>query len=91
LATAASLKLWAEEMGRDWLGLSSVPLNSSSSQCRLRVLFASGGAVGEEDWTGVEGGAVQCGRISSVFETGSVWVPVERVAGLLRFRHHAHR
>jgi hypothetical protein len=78
-------------MARDWLGSSSVPLNSSSSQCRLRVLFAGGGAVGEEDWTGVEGGALQRGHISDVFETGSVWAPVKRVAGLPRFRHRARR
>ncbi len=78
-------------MGRDWLGSPSVPLNSSSSQRRSRVLFAGSGAVGEGDWTGVEGGAVQCGRISGVFETGYVWAPVERIAGLLRFHRRACR
>jgi hypothetical protein len=71
------------------LGSSLVPLNSSSSQHCLRVLFAGGGAVGEEDWTGFEGGAVQCGRISGIFETGSVWALVEQVAGLQRFRRRA--
>ncbi len=51
----------------------------------LRVLFAGGGAIGEQAWAGGDGSSGQCGHGGCVLASGSVWALVERVAGLLLF------
>jgi hypothetical protein len=51
----------------------------------IRVLLAGGGAVRKQAWAGGDGDAGWCRRGGGVLASGSIWVLVEQVAGLLRF------
>jgi hypothetical protein len=63
---------------------SSWSLSNSSSHQRFRVFFAGGGAVGEGVLARGGGDAGRCSRDDSAVMNGSVWMPVELVARLLR-------
>jgi hypothetical protein len=68
--------------GRFWS--SSWSLSNSSSHRHFCFLFVGGGAVGEGFLARVGGDAGRCWRDDGVVMKGSVWMPVDLVAGLPR-------